>query len=123
MVAARGRGRRRIEDTLMDTYDFRTMSDTKEIYYYDENKGIYIPNGEILIESQAESMTNGRITTGAINEVMNHIRRRTYINRDDFDSSRPEILNLQNGLLNIDTLEFKEHSPDHLSLGPATNKI
>jgi putative DNA primase/helicase len=37
-------------------------------------------------------------------------------NRAEFDISEPHILNLQNGLLNIDTLELKEHSPDQLSL-------
>jgi putative DNA primase/helicase len=95
---------------------FTTMDDTREIYYYDESKGIYVSGGEIIIESQAESMTDGRVSTGMVNEAMNHIRRRTYTNRNEFDSGKPEILNLQNGLLNIDTLEFTEHSPDHLSL-------
>jgi len=32
----------RIEDILMDTYYFRTMDYTREIYYYDESKGIYL---------------------------------------------------------------------------------
>jgi len=106
----------RIEDTLMGMYCFKTMSDTKEIYHYDESKGIYVSGAEIIIESQAELMTEGEVTTSIVNEVMNHIRRRTYTNRNEFDAGRPEILNLENGLLNIDTLEFKEHSPNHLSL-------
>jgi hypothetical protein len=38
----------RIEDTLMQMYHFRTMSDTREIYYYDENKGIYVSGAEIV---------------------------------------------------------------------------
>ena len=100
----------------MDTYHFNTMNDTREIYYYDESKGIYVGGGEIIIETLAESMTDGKITTGIVNEVMNHIRRRTYTNRAEFDSCKPEILNLQNGLLNVDTLQFEEHSSEHLSL-------
>jgi putative DNA primase/helicase len=107
--------KQKLHDILLDTYQFRTMSDTKEIYYYDYNKGIYTDGGEIIIESQAETMDSD-VTTGIVNEVMNHIRRRTYTNRNEFDSGKPEVLNLQNGLLNIDTLEFKEHSPGHLSL-------
>lgn len=106
----------RIENVLMDMYHFRTISDTKEIYYYDEIKGIYVSGAEIIIESQAELMTKGEVTTAIVNEAMNHIRRRTYTNRAEFDASEPHILNLQNGLLNIDTLELKEHSPDQLSL-------
>src|SRR5919202_4799341 len=106
----------RIENVLMDMYHFRTMSDTREIYYYDENKGIYVRGAEILIESEAESMTDGTISTTIVNEAMNHIRRRTYTKRADFDINNIHILNLQNGLLNIDTLELKQHSPDQLSL-------
>src|ERR671933_1691887 len=102
----------RIENVLMDMYHFRTMSDTREIYYYDENKGIYVSSAEIIIESQAELMTNGTISTSIVNEAMNHIRRRTYTNRADFDTNQPYTINLQNGLLNIDTLELQEHSPD-----------
>jgi P4 family phage/plasmid primase-like protien len=106
----------RIENVLMDMYHFRTMSDTKEIYHYDESKGIYVSGAEIIIESQAELMTNGTVSTSTVNEAMNHVRRRTYTNRAEFDTREPHILNVQNGLLNIDTLELKEHSPDQLSL-------
>jgi P4 family phage/plasmid primase-like protien len=100
----------------MDRYRFRTMSDTKEIFYYDEGRGIYVSGAEIVIESQAELMTDGKVSTSTVNEAMNHIRRRTYTNRTEFDTSEPHILTLQNGLLNIDTLGLKEHSPDQLSL-------
>jgi putative DNA primase/helicase len=55
------------------------------------------------------------ITTHELHEVINQIKRRTYIDRSCFDSNI-DILNLQNGLLNIHTLEFAEHSPDYLSL-------
>jgi P4 family phage/plasmid primase-like protien len=106
----------RIENVLMDMHHFRTMSDTREIYYYDENKGIYVSGAEIIIESQAELMTDGTVSTSTVNEAMNHIRRRTYTSRADFDIIKPHILNLQNGLLNIDTIELKEHSPHQLSL-------
>ncbi|HJT47614.1 MAG TPA: phage/plasmid primase, P4 family [Nitrososphaeraceae archaeon] len=106
----------RIEDILMQMYYFKTMSDTCEIYYYDESKGIYVSGAEIIIESQAELMTGGTVSTSIVNEAMNHIRRRTYKSRAEFDDSEPHIINLQNGLLNTDTLELKDHSPDQLSL-------
>lgn len=50
-----------------------------------------------------------------INEIINKIRRRTYISRLEFDKNS-NILNLKNGLLNIMTDEFVEHNPKHLSL-------
>lgn len=97
---------RPIEDTLLDEdmgYYFKTMKDTKEIYHYNQARGIYVNEGEIIIQTQAEGMKPD-ISTHRVNEIMNHIRRRTYTNRDEFDFNKPEILNLQNGLLNIDTL-------------------
>ncbi len=70
-----------IHDILMQQYEFRAMADTKEIYYYDKERGIYKAGAEILIETQAEQLNN-RISTSTINESMNHIRRRTYAYRD-----------------------------------------
>ncbi len=52
--------------------------------------------------------------TGVLYEVINQVKHRTYIDRSKFDSDI-DILNLKNGLLNIHTLEFTEHSRDHLS--------
>jgi putative DNA primase/helicase len=43
-------------------------------------------------------------------------RRRTYASREEFDVRKPYILNLQNGILNMHTLELTPHSPDQLSL-------
>ncbi|PWU82416.1 MAG: hypothetical protein DLM72_01990 [Candidatus Nitrosopolaris wilkensis] len=50
-----------------------------------------------------------------VQEVINHIKRRTGTERSLFDSN-PDILNLDNGLLNIHTREFTEHSSGYLSL-------
>jgi putative DNA primase/helicase len=104
-----------IERFLIDSHQFKTMEDTDEIYYYDENRGVYLARGETIIKTQVESITDGKITTHGVNEIMNHIRRQTATYRYQFDSD-PNILNLQNGLLNIETGDFKEHSHEDLSL-------
>ena len=49
-----------------------------------------------------------------VQEVIQKIKRRTLTNRDEFDSNE-EIINIENGLLNIHTRELKDHSPDFLS--------
>src|SRR5918994_6276082 len=56
-----------------------------------------------------------RFTQNQVVEVVNHIKRRTGVDRDRFDSN-PDILNLRNGFLNIKTGEFTEHLPNQLSL-------
>src|ERR687886_2238921 len=50
----------RIENVLMDMYHFRTMSDTKEIYYYDENKGIYVSGASIWPRTISTKATEGK---------------------------------------------------------------
>jgi D5 N terminal like len=102
-----------LTDQLMNEYTFKTFKDTVRIYYYDYNKGVYVQGGEWLIEEQCEILCP-QISKYKMEEVIGHIKRRTGVERSNFDSL--DILNLQNGLLNIETGEFKEHSSDYLSL-------
>jgi putative DNA primase/helicase len=102
-----------LTQTLMEEFEFKTMSDTKELYYYDPHHGIYIPAGECLIEAQLE-LLYPEISTHKVQEVTNKIKRRTLTHRNEFDSNE-EIINVENGLLNIHTGELKDHSPDFLS--------
>jgi P4 family phage/plasmid primase-like protien len=99
---------------LTDQLIFKTFKDTEEILYYDGNKGVYVQGGEWLIKEQCEILCP-QIPTHKVQEVVNHIKRRTGVERSKFGSNL-NILNLQNGLLNIETGEFKEHSPDYPSL-------
>jgi P4 family phage/plasmid primase-like protien len=103
-----------LTDQLTDENAFKTFKDTEEILYYDDNKGVYLQGGEWLIKEQCEILCP-QIQTCKVQEVVNHIKRRTGVERSMFDSYL-NILNLQNGLLNIETGEFKHHSPEHLSL-------
>jgi putative DNA primase/helicase len=90
------------------------MSDTEEIYYYNTEKKVYTNGGEILVKIQSEEILP-EITTSQVNEIINKIKRKTFVDRSEFDTKH-EILNLENGLLNMHTGELKEHSVDHLSL-------
>ena len=102
-----------LTQTLMKEFEFKTMNDTKELYYYDSNHGVYVSTGECTIEAQLE-LLYPEISTYKVQEVLQKIKRRTLTNRDDFDSDE-KIINVENGLLNIHTGELKEHSPDFLS--------
>jgi hypothetical protein len=98
---------------LMQRYRFSTMNDTDEIYYYSEQGGANTL-GEVLIKAKAEEYEKS-ISTCKVNEVINKIRRRTYVNRSEFDKDS-NILNLKNGLFNIVTEQLSPHTPDYLSL-------
>jgi putative DNA primase/helicase len=82
------------EDELIAEYHFKTMTDTTEIYYYDQDRGIYVPNGESILMMRIESDfgrakptddISKRLTTHDFNEHINHIKRRTQTSRIDFN--------------------------------------
>jgi len=100
-----------VADDLMNEYFFRTLKDTREILVYQE--GIYVIYGEQLIEEEAEKRLE-KPRLSAVREVVNLIRRRTMIDREVFDND-VDVLNLQNGLFNIKTGEFKDHTPEYMS--------
>ncbi len=103
-----------IANRLVKKYHFKTTRDNEDIYYYDAEKGVYVEGGESLIKEQSERI-NPNIYNQKVNEIIHKIKRRTYVNRQDFDKNI-DIINLENGILNIWTWEFNDHSPNHLSL-------
>ena len=103
-----------LTEQVMTEYTFKTMRDNEEMYYYDIGRGLYLSFGETIIREYVE-LLNPKIKTYVVNEIIQKIRRRTYVHRREFDN-RTDIINLRNGLLNIWTGELKEHSPDFLSI-------
>lgn len=89
-----------------------------EMYIYD--KGVYRHGGEAAIRRIVEANfhragVGERTSNHFVNEVLGHVQRRTYVEADIFDAD-PKILNLENGLLNVETGELQPHSPDDPSL-------
>jgi P4 family phage/plasmid primase-like protien len=104
----------KLTDQVMTEYTFRTMRDNEEIWYYDIARGLYVRSGDSIIREYVEIL-NPKIKTHAVNEIIQKIRRRTYVDRDQFDNN-PDIINIQNGLLDIWTGQLEDHSPDFLSI-------
>lgn len=89
-----------------------TLRDTGDSYYYKE--GLYRKGGETIIAEECEGRLIGTGTTYDVNETINHIKRKSYIDRAALNADR-WILNLNNGLYNLETDEFSEHTPNMLS--------
>jgi P4 family phage/plasmid primase-like protien len=102
-----------LTEQIMNEYTFKTMKDTEEIYFYDDSAGIYVSQGDWIVKEQCE-LLYPEITSHKVQEVINHLKRKTGVDRSKFDSN-PNILNLENGLLNIHTKELTPHSQDYLS--------
>jgi len=103
---------------IMTKRTFKTFKDTKEILVYNEKRGIYEPEGRIVIDKMAESILadeglGRQATNGYMISVAGHIQRLTYTDRNKFNS-KPYLLNLSNGVYNLKTKKFLDHSPDFL---------
>src|SRR5215212_673141 len=91
---------------------FKTYADTKEIVVYRD--GIYIPDGENVVEQLIDLLANYDITQHKINEIFRNVRVKTLTDRSLFDAI-PNIITVENGLLDIFTWELKPHRPGFLS--------
>lgn len=95
----------------IEEYHFKTAVDTEKLYHYAH--GVYLDDGEAvakaLIETEFSMITNNKIVA----DVIGKIKRRTFIDPCEFNKEK--IINLKNGLLEIETLELRPHSPEVLS--------
>jgi len=92
-------------------HHFKTAKDTGKIYHYEH--GVYLDDGEVLLEALIEEEFSEYTSNKLIADVIGKVKRRTYIDRDAFNAGH--FLNVKNGLLDLDTLELKPHTPDYLS--------
>jgi putative DNA primase/helicase len=98
---------------ILTEHNLLTIEESKEIWYYRD--GVYVPGGEILIEKEAERMYHYQLRNRHLSEIKGHIMRSTYHSREEIDCDL-NIINLKDGLYNIQTGEFNLHSPDYLSI-------
>jgi len=95
----------------IEEHRFKTVSDTKKIYHYEH--GVYLDNGETvleaLIETEFPDFTNNKLVA----DVIGKVKRRTYMDRELFNNRR--VVNVKNGLLDLDTMQLQPHSPEYLS--------
>jgi P4 family phage/plasmid primase-like protien len=94
-------------------YFFKSFFDNHEILFY--VGGVYKINGRTMIGKIAEDIVGDWITNHSVTEVIGHVERLTYIERDEFDAD-PYVINLKNCLYDLRTGTVMPHTPDHLSL-------
>ncbi len=92
-------------------HHFKTVTDTERLYHYAH--GTYLEDGETLLRELIESEFGSITTDGLVRDVVGKVKRRTYTSRDQFNNRN--ILNVRNGLLDLEKLELKPHTPEYLS--------
>ena len=87
-----------------DTY--RTLSDTKEILW--EHNGVFRYGGEEHINMMLEELGGPEVDNGTRREVIERIKIKTYIDREEFDKD-PLLRNVKNGIVDLRTGERYPH--------------
>jgi P4 family phage/plasmid primase-like protien len=95
----------------IDAHHFKTVADTERIYHYEH--GVYLDDGEKVLKALIEAEFGDITTDTIVRDAIGKVKRRTYVDRDAFNNQH--LLNVKNGLINLDTLELKPHTPDYLS--------
>ena len=101
-----------IATRLIDKYNFQTARETDTIYYF--NGKIYdSKNCESVIKQETEVQIV-ECTKSDKAEVIDKIKSRTYETLDHFDKDFDTLV-VQNGILNLETMNLAEHTPLILS--------
>ena len=90
---------------------FIAFKDNKQVYNY--NGGVYQDNGATVIEELVEILIQESSNISIINEVINKVRIANYIDRDSISIS-PNLLCVQNGLIDVLTGELKPHTHEEI---------
>jgi P4 family phage/plasmid primase-like protien len=90
---------------------FKTVAETEKLYHYEH--GVYLGNGEQVLKTLIEAEFGDATHEGLVRDVVGKVKRRTYIDQNCFNSEH--VLNVKNGLIDLDTLELRPHTPDCLT--------
>ena len=88
---------------LQSQFTFKTPDDIEELYLYKD--GVYIV-GESKVKGTVESWLGKYATNNVVNEVLGHLIRSSYVEREDFNKFEG-LLPVKNGLLDLVHLNLK----------------
>ncbi|MEK7538847.1 MAG: phage/plasmid primase, P4 family [Patescibacteria group bacterium] len=103
----------RLSKYLLEKHHIKTIKGSKrEIFVYQD--GVYVP-GEEIIRKDIRELLEELSTTNNNKEIIETVKDLSPIDRDKFTADK-HLLNLNNGVLDVRTLELREHHPDYLFL-------
>jgi P4 family phage/plasmid primase-like protien len=102
-----------VDEELIEQLHLITMSDNDEIWYYDEETGIYRRNAESIIVHMLETRFHGNMNNKRTSEALGVIRRVTQSPRTIFNPSINWIAT-ENCMINIATGQTRAFSPEFL---------
>jgi putative DNA primase/helicase len=98
-----------VAQQLLATYRFLTPMDSQIIYVYEG--GRYWELGEAWIEKRVQELYP-RAKASWVHEIVEEIRHSTFCDPSKFNSPPPNLVCVENGILDILTGELRPHTPD-----------
>jgi len=100
----------RFAKEIMKNFNFMTPRDSEIIHVYTD--GVYKSYGEKVIKEVANIYLNDDYRSHRVSETISYIESGTYTNPDELDK---EIINVRNGLLDLETGELLPHDPKYFT--------
>lgn len=91
-----------------------TFEDDKTICKYSKIEGIYDSRGEITISEFSQEIFEEFATDYNVKEIINQIRRMTYVSRDILNNQPKNFQPVKNGLLNLDTGKIEKFDSKYI---------
>jgi len=86
---------------VFTTYDNETM------FFYD--RGYFTTIGETKTKEIIQEILQDKTTNTIVNEILGHIKRKTYIDREEFDTAEKKYIPVRNGVYDIEEKKLKPH--------------
>lgn len=103
-----------IAQQILEKENLITFKDTKEIYSYNNETGLY-EMCETELNTIIQYVGGIKVKTHFVNEVKESIKRQTYVKREIVAEDINEIP-LENGIFNFETKSFYEYNPGKVFL-------
>lgn len=98
---------------FIEFYNFITIGEErKELFFYSD--GVYRRGGEKLVGELAELLTDGSIKGYDVNEVIGHIQRKSYREKEVFEKQNERYICVENGILDIFNKKLHKHDPENI---------
>jgi len=101
-----------IANYLVSKYNIKTIPDGKRDFFYLYNEGFYTSVDAESLKSKAEIILDKLLSNHSANEIIGKIKRMTFCSRKDIEENHLSLICVNNGILNIDTLELTPHTPE-----------